>query len=40
MLPIGNYLFLSFTLFTIGVIGVLTRRNVIVMLMSIELIWR
>lgn len=38
MLPIGNYLFLSFTLFTIGVIGVLTRRNVIVMLMSIELI--
>jgi NADH-quinone oxidoreductase subunit K len=38
MLPIGYYLFLSFTLFTIGVIGVLTRRNVIVMLMSIELI--
>lgn len=38
MLPIGNYLFLSFTLFIIGVIGVLTRRNVIVMLMSIELI--
>lgn len=38
MLPIGNYLFLSFALFTIGVIGVLTRRNVIVMLMSIELI--
>jgi NADH-quinone oxidoreductase subunit K len=38
MLPIGNYLFLSFILFTIGVIGVLTRRNVIVMLMSIELI--
>ena len=38
MLSIGNYLFLSFALFTIGVIGVLTRRNVIVMLMSIELI--
>jgi NADH-quinone oxidoreductase subunit K len=38
MLPIGNYLFLSFALFTVGVIGVLTRRNVIVMLMSIELI--
>lgn len=38
MLPIGNYLFLSFALFIIGVIGVLTRRNVIVMLMSIELI--
>lgn len=38
MLPMGNYLFLSFALFIIGVIGVLTRRNVIVMLMSIELI--
>lgn len=38
MLPIENYLFLSLILFTIGVIGVLTRRNVIVVLMSIELI--
>lgn len=37
-MPVDAYLFLSFTLFTIGVIGVLTRRNVIVMLMSIELI--
>jgi len=38
MVPIGNYLFLSLALFTIGVIGVLTRRNVIIILMSIELI--
>ncbi len=38
MVPIGHYLFLSLALFTIGVIGVLTRRNVIVILMSIELI--
>ena len=36
--PIENYLALSLALFTIGVIGVLTRRNVIVILMSIELI--
>jgi NADH-quinone oxidoreductase subunit K len=32
------YLLLSLALFTIGVIGVLTRRNVIMVLMSIELI--
>ena len=38
MIPIGHYLFLSLALFTIGVIGVLTRRNVIIILMSIELI--
>src|SRR2546427_7261950 len=38
MLPIGHYLFLSLALFIIGVIGVVTRRNVIVVLMSIELI--
>ncbi len=36
--PIENYLALSLALFTIGVIGVLTRRNVIIILMSIELI--
>jgi len=36
--PTENYLALSLALFTIGVIGVLTRRNVIVILMSIELI--
>ena len=38
MVPIGNYLFLSLALFIIGVVGVVTRRNVIIILMSIELI--
>lgn len=38
MIPVNCYIFLSLLLFTIGVAGVLTRRNVIVMLMSIELI--
>ncbi|MBK7994183.1 MAG: NADH-quinone oxidoreductase subunit NuoK [Blastocatellia bacterium] len=35
---INNFLVLSVLLFTIGVAGVLTRRNVIVIFMSIELI--
>jgi len=34
----GHYLFLSLALLLIGVVGVVTRRNVIVILMSIELI--
>ena len=38
MIPIGHYLFLSMALFTIGVSGVVTRRNVIIILMSVELI--
>jgi NADH-quinone oxidoreductase subunit K len=38
MLSINHYLVLSLALFTIGVIGVVTRRNVIIILMSIELI--
>ncbi len=38
MIPTSHYLFLSLALFTIGVVGVLTRRNVIIILMSIELI--
>ena len=37
MIPTSHYLFLSLGLFTIGVIGVVTRRNVIIILMSIEL---
>jgi NADH-quinone oxidoreductase subunit K len=37
MIPISQYLFLGMVLFTIGVIGVVTRRNVIIILMSIEL---
>jgi NADH-quinone oxidoreductase subunit K len=38
LIPIGHYLFLSLAMFLIGVIGVVTRRNVIVILMSVELI--
>jgi NADH-quinone oxidoreductase subunit K len=38
VIPVTHYIFLSLALLTIGVVGVLTRRNVIVMLMSIELI--
>jgi NADH-quinone oxidoreductase subunit K len=37
MVPIHHYLFLGAALFTIGVIGVLTRKNIMVILMSIEL---
>ncbi len=37
-IPTAWYLFLGTGLFTIGVIGVLTRRNVLIILMSIELI--
>ena len=38
MIGTGHYLFLSLALFLIGVVGVVTRRNVIIILMSIELI--
>lgn len=34
----NHYLILSAVLFSIGVIGILTRRNLIVVLMSIELV--
>jgi len=37
MVPTHYYLILAAALFTIGVIGVLTRRNIMVILMSIEL---
>jgi NADH-quinone oxidoreductase subunit K len=37
MVPLEHYLFLSAIIFAIGVIGVLIRRNLIVVLMSIEL---
>ncbi|MEE2775537.1 MAG: NADH-quinone oxidoreductase subunit NuoK [Acidobacteriota bacterium] len=33
-----HYLILSFVLFSIGLAGILTRRNLIVVLMSIELV--
>ncbi len=32
-----NYIILSVVIFSIGVLGVLTRRNLIVILMSVEL---
>ena len=38
MVPLGWYLVLSLILFIIGLVGVLIRRNVIVVLMAIELI--
>ena len=37
MVPLNYYLMLSAVVFAIGVIGVLVRRNLIVVLMSIEL---
>jgi NADH-quinone oxidoreductase subunit K len=38
-IPLGHYLTLAATLFTIGVFGIfLNRKNVIVILMSVELI--
>ena len=37
MIALHNYLILSAVVFAIGVIGVLIRRNLIVILMSIEL---
>jgi NADH-quinone oxidoreductase subunit K len=35
--PIGYYLVISAVLFTTGMVGVLTRRNALVIFMSIEL---
>ena len=37
MVTTFHYLILGAALFTIGVIGVLTRRNIMIILMSIEL---
>ena len=36
-MPVNYYIFLSLTLFVIGIIGVLTRRNAIIIFMCIEL---
>lgn len=36
-MPINYYIALSLALFTIGIVGVLTRRNAIVIFMCIEL---
>jgi NADH:ubiquinone oxidoreductase subunit K len=38
MLPVYYYLFLSFALLLIGVVGVVTRRSILIKLFSIELI--
>jgi len=37
MVPTTHFLFLAVALFLIGVVGVLVRRNVLIVLMSIEL---
>jgi NADH-quinone oxidoreductase subunit K len=37
MVPVSYYLIVSAVLFTIGALGVLTRRNALVVFMSIEL---
>ena len=37
VMPINYYIFLSIALFTIGIVGVLTRRNAIIIFMCIEL---
>lgn len=37
MVPVNYYIILSAILFAIGVIGVLTRRNALIIFMSIEL---
>ncbi|MEK7773185.1 MAG: NADH-quinone oxidoreductase subunit NuoK [Deltaproteobacteria bacterium] len=39
MLTVNHYLILSLALFSIGVAGVLIRRNIIIVLMSLELIF-
>ena len=36
-IPLQNYLWLASALFIIGIVGVLTRRNAIIIFMSIEL---
>jgi NADH-quinone oxidoreductase subunit K len=36
-IPLSSYIILSAVIFTIGVIGVLVRRNAIVIFMSVEL---
>ena len=36
-MPINNYILLAIALFSIGIVGVLTRRNAIIIFMCIEL---
>jgi NADH-quinone oxidoreductase subunit K len=37
MVPLSHYIGLSFVIFTLGIVGVLVRRNLLTVLMSIEL---
>jgi len=37
IIPVNYYIFLSLALFAIGIVGVLTRRNAIIIFMCIEL---
>jgi NADH-quinone oxidoreductase subunit K len=37
MIPLSYYLFVSAVLFTIGIAGVLVKRNAVIMIMCIEL---
>jgi NADH-quinone oxidoreductase subunit K len=37
MIPLSWYVILSAALFAIGVVGVFSRRNIFILLMSIEL---
>ncbi len=37
IMPINYYIFLSIALFAIGIVGVLTRRNAIIIFMCVEL---
>ena len=39
MLTLNHFLILSLILFSIGVTGVLSRRNIIIVLMSLELVF-
>lgn len=39
LIPLEQYIFLSVTLFSIGLMGVLFRRNIIIILMCIELMF-
>ncbi|MBZ0264473.1 NADH-quinone oxidoreductase subunit NuoK [bacterium] len=36
-ITLSHYLLLSAVIFTIGVVGVLTRRNILIIMMSVEL---
>ncbi len=36
-MPVNYYIFLSLALFSIGIVGVLTRRNAIIVFMCIEI---